>query len=46
MACFKGEKGMAAVKAAGKYRLEGRNYVMQDGDIVHFQHNTSKSKKK
>ena len=27
----------AEVKAAGKYRQEGKAYVMQDGDIVHFQ---------
>ena len=25
-----------AVKAAGKLRIEGRDYVMQEGDIVHF----------
>ena len=30
-------KGMADVKAAGKYRQEGRNYVVQDGDIIYFQ---------
>ena len=30
-------KGMSDVKAAGKYRIEGRTYVMQDGDIVYFQ---------
>jgi len=29
----------AEVKAAGKYRQEGKTYVMQDGDIVHFQFN-------
>ena len=26
----------AAVKAAGKMRLEGKDYVMQDGDVVEF----------
>ena len=26
----------AAIKAAGKMRLEGKSYVMQDGDICHF----------
>ena len=26
----------AAVKAAGKLRVEGRDYVMREGDIVHF----------
>ena len=27
---------MAAAKAAGKVRLEGKDYVMRDGDICHF----------
>jgi len=26
----------AAIKAAGKLRLEGKNYVVQDGDVCHF----------
>ncbi|HEX5242727.1 MAG TPA: redox-regulated ATPase YchF [Tepidisphaeraceae bacterium] len=26
-----------AIKAAGKLRLEGKDYIMRDGDIVHFQ---------
>lgn len=26
----------AAVKTAGKLRVEGKEYVMQDGDVVHF----------
>ena len=25
-----------AIKAAGKMRLEGKNYVIQDGDVCHF----------
>ena len=29
-------KTEAAITAAGKMRYEGRGYVMQDGDIVHF----------
>ena len=29
-----GQKGMAAVKAAGKYRQEGKTYIVQDGDII------------
>ena len=41
-----GQKSMANVKAAGKYRQEGRNYVMQDGDIVHFMFNVTAAKKK
>ena len=28
-----------AVKAAGKIRLEGKNYVVQDGDIINFRFN-------
>mmetsp|Transcript_14261 Transcript_14261/g.16472 ORF Transcript_14261/g.16472 Transcript_14261/m.16472 type:complete len:412 (+) Transcript_14261:90-1325(+) len=32
----KGEKSMANIKAAGKYRQEGKNYIVQDGDICHF----------
>ena len=27
---------MAAAKAAGKVRMEGKDYLMQDGDIVEF----------
>lgn len=42
----KGQKSMAAVKAAGKYRQEGKNYVMQDGDIVHFMFNVTAPAKK
>jgi ribosome-binding ATPase len=30
-------KTEAAIKAAGKLRLEGKDYVMKDGDITHFQ---------
>ena len=26
----------AAIKAAGKLRVEGRDYVMREGDVVHF----------
>jgi ribosome-binding ATPase YchF (GTP1/OBG family) len=28
-----------AVKEAGKMRVEGKEYVMQDGDIMHFRFN-------
>ena len=31
--------GMAAAKEKGLVRLEGKNYVMQDGDIVLFRFN-------
>jgi GTP-binding protein YchF len=30
---------MAAAKAAGKVRIEGKNYVMADGDVVDFRFN-------
>jgi obg-like ATPase 1 len=36
----------AAVKAAGKHRQEGKNYVMADGDIVNFKFNVTAEKKK
>ena len=29
----------AAVKAAGKMRVEGKEYVVQDGDVMHFRFN-------
>src|SRR5690349_7503869 len=36
---------MAAAKAAGKVRMEGKDYVMADGDVVEFRHGQpSKSK--
>jgi GTP-binding protein YchF len=31
--------GEAGAKDAGKFRLEGRDYVVQDGDVVHFRFN-------
>jgi obg-like ATPase 1 len=39
-------KSMANVKAAGKYRQEGKTYVVQDGDIIHFMFNVTNSAKK
>lgn len=33
---FGGEQG---AKEAGKFRLEGKDYVMHDGDVVHFRFN-------
>lgn len=29
----------AALKATGKFKLEGKEYIVQDGDIVHIRHN-------
>jgi obg-like ATPase 1 len=37
---------MAEVKEAGKFRQEGKQYVVKDGDIIHFQFNVTASKKK
>ncbi|MEM6300698.1 MAG: redox-regulated ATPase YchF [Pseudomonadota bacterium] len=31
--------GESAAKDAGKWRLEGKEYVVQDGDVVHFRFN-------
>lgn len=33
-------KGEQAAKEAGKFRDEGKEYIVQDGDIIHFKHNT------
>lgn len=32
-------KGEAGAKDAGKWRLEGKEYVVQDGDVIHFRFN-------
>ena len=32
--------GEAACKEAGKARDEGKEYVVQDGDVIHFRFNT------
>jgi hypothetical protein len=32
-------KGEAGAKEAGKWRLEGKDYIMQEGDVVHFRFN-------
>eukprot|EP00544_Gedaniella_sp_CCMP2646_P005919 CAMPEP_0202493750 /NCGR_PEP_ID=MMETSP1361-20130828/9968_1 /ASSEMBLY_ACC=CAM_ASM_000849 /TAXON_ID=210615 /ORGANISM="Staurosira complex sp., Strain CCMP2646" /LENGTH=427 /DNA_ID=CAMNT_0049124097 /DNA_START=18 /DNA_END=1301 /DNA_ORIENTATION=- len=45
-ALHQGAASMAKVKEAGKYRQEGKTYVMQEGDIVVFMHNVTASKKK
>lgn len=45
-ALHNGEASMAKVKEAGKYRQEGKQYVMNEGDIVVFMHNTTTAKKK
>ena len=32
-------QGEAGAKDAGKWRLEGKDYIMQEGDVVHFRFN-------
>jgi len=36
---------IAAAKEKGKVRSEGKEYVMQDGDVVEYYFNVSKSSK-
>lgn len=43
---FKEAGSEAAVKAAGKYRTKGKDYVCQDGDIMFFKHNAGGAAKK
>ena len=32
-------KGEQGAKDAGRWRLEGKDYVVQDGDVIHFRFN-------
>jgi len=32
-------KGESGAKAAGKWRLEGKDYIVADGDVIHFRFN-------
>ena len=32
-------RGEAGAKDAGKWRLEGKEYIVQDGDVIHFRFN-------
>lgn len=34
------------LQAAGKYRQQGRNYIVEDGDIIFFKFNTPNAPKK
>ncbi len=36
---FVAHKGEAGAKEAGKLRLEGKDYVVRDGDVIHFRFN-------
>jgi len=40
---FKAQGTEAAVKAAGKYKTCGKEYLMKDGDICFFKHNSGKA---
>ncbi|MCB0052225.1 MAG: DUF933 domain-containing protein, partial [Caldilinea sp.] len=31
--------GEAAARSAGELRVEGRDYVVHDGDVIHFRFN-------
>ena len=33
------DKGRDEARAAGRLRMEGKDYVMADGDVVHFRFN-------
>lgn len=41
-----GVANMAKLKEAGKYRTEGKEYVVADGDIILFQFNVTATKRK
>ena len=34
-----GAQGEQGAKEAGKLRLEGKDYVVRDGDVIHFRFN-------
>jgi hypothetical protein len=36
---FVEHNGEAGAKDAGKWRLEGKDYIIQDGDVMHFRFN-------
>lgn len=36
---FVAHKGEAGAKEAGKWRLEGKEYIVADGDVIHFRFN-------
>ncbi|GIC78599.1 redox-regulated ATPase YchF [Moritella sp. F3] len=38
-AAFIENKGEAGAKTAGQWRLEGKDYIVKDGDVVHFRFN-------
>ena len=36
---FIANNGEQGAKDAGRWRLEGKDYVVQDGDVIHFRFN-------
>ena len=36
---FCANQGEQGAKEAGKWRLEGKEYIVQDGDVIHFRFN-------
>lgn len=36
---FVGNNGEQGAKEAGKWRLEGKDYIVKDGDVIHFRFN-------
>jgi GTP-binding protein YchF len=36
---YVGNKGESGAKEAGKWRLEGKDYIVKDGDVIHFRFN-------
>lgn len=42
---FKELGSEVAIKAAGKFMTKGKDYIVQDGDVVHFKVNTAGMKK-
>ena len=43
---FKKHGSLKALKRAGAYRKEGKDYIVQEGDIIDFRFNVDKSGKK
>src|SRR5690554_2429383 len=37
-------KGEAGAKEAGRWRLEGKEYIVQNGDVIHFRFNVKRFK--
>src|SRR5579871_3081188 len=37
---YMASKGEAGAREAGKFRLEGKDYIVADGDVMHFRFNT------